>query len=248
MVQLLNAHGEISIGMERYISRFLSGNGLSPELFEEARFFSVEKGDTFYGELGFFKSFYDSLRLKWQSSLVIGDKIPKRYTKYKQVFERFPEARAIFVSRNLIDVASSYKRRAEDATDQAWSRDRNALRAIDDWNAANSQTLAAMEQFPRQIYIASYESLFIDKKGLDELSEFVGLKPTTEVRRHFQGQTQRSSAIRAHQSENLSADEKLAICLRADVPSFRRLLDKGHGAALGGRAGGTSQVELISTA
>jgi hypothetical protein len=232
-VQLLNAHGQISIGMERYISRLLSGKGLSPELFEERRFFSVEKGDTFYEDLEFFKPFYASLRLKWQDSVVIGDKIPKLYTKYDQVFDRFPEARIIFASRNLIDVASSYKRRAEDASDQEWSRDRGALRAIDDWNAANAQTLTAIDRFPAKIHVLGYESLFIDGKGLEELFDFVGLEPTQDVCTHFQIQMQRSSEIRAQRSETLSADEKLAICLRADSQSFRRLVEKSPVAPVG---------------
>jgi hypothetical protein len=230
-VQLLNAHGEISIGMERYISRFLTGKGLSPELFQETRFFSVEKGDTFYENLEFFKSLYDSLRTKWKRSQVIGDKIPKLYTKYEHIFERFPEARVIFVARNLIDIASSYKRRAQDSTDQAWSSHRDAVRAIDDWNTATSQTLAAMARFSGRIYILSYERLFIDEKGLDELFDFVGLKPNPDVRKHFQTGVERSSAVRANRSENLSVDEKLAICLRADTRSFRQLLESGHGGA-----------------
>jgi hypothetical protein len=212
--------------MERYISRFLSGKGLSPDLFEEERFFSVAKGDTFYDELDFYKSLYEALRLKWGRSALVGDKIPKLYLKYEQVFERFPEARVIFISRNLIDVATSYKRRAEDQADHAWSGDRDAMRAIDDWNAANSQTLAAIERFPKQLYVLSYESFFIEEKGLNELFSFAGLEPTLDVRKHFEFQMQRSGAIRAQRTENLSATEKLAICTRADLPSFRHLLEK----------------------
>lgn len=232
LVQLLNAHPEISIGMERYISRFLSGGGLLPELFEEQRFFLAEKGDTFYEHLDFYKSLYDSLRAKWSRSVVIGDKIPKLYTKYAQVFDRFPAARVIFVSRNLIDVASSYKRRAEDEADYAWSGKRDAMRAIEDWNAANSKTVEARKQFPDQIYILAYERLFIDGTGLDELFDFIGLKPSPDIYKYFQFQLQRSSAIRAQRSESLSVAEKLAICLRADSRSFAQLDSKSSVAML----------------
>jgi Domain of unknown function (DUF6473)/Sulfotransferase family len=226
LVQLLDAHSEISIGMERYITRFLSGNGLSPELFEEERFFSVEEGDTFYDNLDFLKPLYDSLRSKWQRSVVVGDKIPKLYTRYDHVFERFPEARVIFVSRNLIDVANSYKRRAEDESDQDWSQSRGAAAAIDDWNTANSLTLAALDRFPGKIYVLSYESLFLDRSGLEELFAFIGLRPSRDVHERFKNQLQRSSTITAHRSESLSAAEKLAICLRADTESFRRLVER----------------------
>jgi len=225
LVKLFNAHGEIAIGMERYISRFLSGKGLSPELFEEKRFFSVEKGDTFYDDLDYFKPLYESLQKKWQHSLVIGDKIPKLYTKYGQLFERFPEARIVFVARNLIDVASSYKRRAEDETDQEWSHRRDATKAIDDWNSANLQTLSAKEQYPNQVYVLSYESLFIHNRGIEELFKFIDLEPTDTVLKHFQIEMKKSSAVRAQRIEILSADEKLAICLRADSRSFRQLLN-----------------------
>jgi hypothetical protein len=192
----------------------------------------AEKGDTFYEHLDFYKPLYDSLRTKWASSVVIGDKIPKLYTKYGQVFERFPAARVIFVSRNLIDVASSYKRRAEDDTDHAWSGNRDAMRAIDDWNAANSKTVEARKQFPDQIHILAYERLFIDGTGLDELFNFIGLKPNPDVYKYFQLQLQRSSAIRAQRNESLSVAEKLAICLRADSQSFAQLDAKSSAAAL----------------
>jgi hypothetical protein len=225
LVKLFNAHSQISIGMERYISRFLSGKGLSPELFEEKRFFSVEKGDTFYQDLEYFKPLYESLQKKWRHSLVIGDKIPKLYTKYGQVFERFPEARIVFVARNLIDVASSYKRRAEDETDQEWSHRRDATKAIDDWNSANLLTLSAKEQYPNQVYVLSYESLFIHNRGIEELFKFIDLEPTDAVLKHFQIEMQKSSAVRAQRIEILSGDEKLAICLRADSRSFRQLLE-----------------------
>lgn len=226
LVRLLDAHGDVSIGMERYITRFLTGKGLTPELFDEARFFSIEKGDTFYENLDFVKPLYESLRSKWQSSLVVGDKIPKLYTRYEQVFENFPDARVVFVSRNIIDVANSYKRRAEDASDQEWSANRGSGTAIDDWNEANALTLAAMERFPGKIYVLSYESLFIEGSGLEELFEFVGFTPGRDVHAHYKNQLRRSDKISANRSEVLSETEKLAICLRADTDSFRKLIEK----------------------
>jgi hypothetical protein len=226
LTTLVDAHADISVGMERYLSRFLTGKGLTPDLFEEERFFSVEPGDTFYDDLEFAKPLYKSLRSKWQRSLVFGDKIPRLYTRYDHVFENFPDARIIFLSRNLIDVANSYKRRAEDASDQEWSENRGAGVAIDDWNNANSLTLAAIERYPGKIYVLSYESLFVEHRGLDELFGFVGLKPGSDVRAHFQKQLAMSKKIIARRSESLSEAEKLAVCLRADTDSFRQLIEK----------------------
>jgi len=215
--------------MERYIGRFLSEKEFTPELFEQERFFSVEKGDTFYKDLEQFKSVYNKLRLKWQECTVVGDKIPRLYTNYHKVFEHFTEARVIFISRNIIDVASSFKRRANDATDQLWPSDRDAAKAIGDWNAAHSQTLHAITQFPERILVVSYENLFIDKNGLDALFDFVDLKPTTAVRDYFNIQSEKSGQIRSRREENLSPNEKLSICLRADFASFRELLKMPKG-------------------
>ncbi len=226
LTTLVDAHPEISVGMERYLSRFLTGKGLTPDLFEEDRFFSVEQGDTFYNNLEFAKPLYKSLRSKWQRSLVVGDKIPKLYTRYDHVFQNFPDARIIFVSRNLIDVANSYKRRAEDASDQEWSENRGAGVAINDWNDANSLTLDAIERHPGRIYVLSYESLFLEHRGLDELFDFIGLKPGSDVSAHFEKQLRISKKIIANRSETLNETEKLAVCLRADTDSFRRLIDK----------------------
>ncbi len=225
MTRLVDSHGKVSIGMERYIRRFLSGKGLTQDLFEEGRFFSVEKGDTYYQDLDFSKGLYDSLRRKWQRSKVVGDKIPKLYTQYDQVFANFPEARIIFISRNLIDVANSYKRRAENAADKAWSESRDALAAIDDWNNANSLTLAGMDRYPGKIYVLSYESLFLEHRGLDELFNFIGLEPGSAVRARFQRQIEKSKNIVSKRTEILSGSEKLSVCLRADTDSFRRLIE-----------------------
>jgi hypothetical protein len=226
LTTLVDAHAEIAVGMERYLNRFLTGKGLTPDLFEEERFFSIEHGDTFYDNLEFAKPLYKSLRSKWQRSLVFGDKIPKLYTRYDRIFQNFPEARIIFVSRNLIDVANSYKRRAEDESDQEWSENRGAVVAIDDWNNANSLTLSAIERYPSKIYVLSYESLFLEHRGLDELFDFIGLKPGSAVCAHFQKQQDMSKKIIARRSESLSGPEKLAVCLRADTDSFRSLVEK----------------------
>jgi hypothetical protein len=225
LVWLLDSHRHIAIGMERYLRRVLSGDGLTPELFEKDRFFSVEKGDTFYQSLEFRKSLYDSLRKKWQSSLVVGDKIPKLYTQYERIFESFPDARVIFISRNLIDVANSYKRRAEDPSDDLWPQTRGVLAAIDDWNTANSLTLAAMTRYPGKIYIVSHESLFLERKGLEELFGFVGVEPGKSVLTHFERNQSKSAKVSARRTELLSESEKLAICIRADMESFGKLYE-----------------------
>lgn len=225
LVRLLDSHRHVAIGMERYIARFVSGEALTPELFEEKRFFTVEKGDTFYKSLEFRKPLYNALRKKWQSSLVVGDKIPKLYTHYERVFENFPAAQVVFMSRNLIDVANSYKKRAEDPADKTWPEKRGVVAAIEDWNSANALTLAAMQRFPGKIHVISHESLFLERKGIKELFDFVGVKPGKSVQRHFEKSQSKSATVGARRSEGLSVAEKLAICTKADTESFRKLFE-----------------------
>jgi hypothetical protein len=227
LARILNAHGAISIGMERYLGRSQKGNGMTPDLFEEERFFTVMKGDTWYENLERFNNLYPRLRKKWARSIVVGDKQPKLYTSLDQVFERFPDARVIFIARNVIDIASSYKRRATNNDDDTWPSERDADMAIDDWNAAIAKTLAAARRHPRQVHVLRYENLFVDEKAsVDDLFDFIGLKVSPEVRKFYRMHQQKSSKIRSGRVDNLSPAEKLEICLRADFDSFKKLLQR----------------------
>ena len=97
---------------------------------------------------------------------------------------------------------------------------------IDDWNNANSLTLAGMDRYPGKIYVLSYESLFLEHRGLDELFNFIGLEPGSAVRARFQRQIEKSKNIVSKRTEILSGSEKLSVCLRADTDSFRRLIER----------------------
>ncbi len=177
LARLLNSHEQMSIGLERYLRLCQKGQPITRGLFEEDRFFSIQKGDTWYESLDKFKNVYKALRGKWRDSLVIGDKLPELYEHIDKVFENIPDARIVFIARNVMDVASSWKRRATDQNDKAWSAKRDVKMGIAAWNASMSKTLAALEHHRRRIYVLRYESLYCDPKyKLDELFDFVGLK------------------------------------------------------------------------
>lgn len=137
--------------------------------------------------------------------------------------EQLPDTRFIFISRNIWDVASSFKRRALNDADPTWGSQRGVSDAIAEWNAAHQLTLSASLAYPGRVHVVNYELFLGEAKGLAELFQFLELDLSPGVidsvrRERLLGQ--RKFGIRP---EVLSTAEKLSIMQTMDLDSYRRL-------------------------
>ena len=132
MVRLLNKHPDIAIGMERF-SHLIANNLLTPQHFEERRFFDVQPGDTWYDSLHQFKNDYDQIKKKKYKNLkFIGDNFPRGYLNIPYLGGVFQDARFIFCFSDAHEVANYFeeRRRAGDAWPEDWGHEK----ALEFWN------------------------------------------------------------------------------------------------------------------
>lgn len=221
--RVLAGHAEIALGMERYIRRFRQTGRLSPDLFEKTRFFDVREGDTFYQDLSRFDRTYGALAERYQDCRYVGDKIPLLYRGYDAIFEDFADARFIFISRNIWDVASSFKRRALNENDPTWGDGRGVSEAIREWNDAHRLTADAMRKYGDRIFVINYEKLFGEWCGLEAMFDFLGLSVTAGVKKVVNNERILGEKKRGARSEVLSMDEQLQILAGIDLPSYRQV-------------------------
>jgi len=160
LAQLVGSHPRVLLGIERYgrlaRDRFL----LEARHLEPARFARIEDGDTFYSSFEGRHYWDDGFADKLAGAVAlayVGDKKPMLYRFWRELFERFPDARLLFIYREPLAVARSWERRAR-APGGNWPPGRDAAAAISEWNRAAACIRAAARQ-QQSVCIVSYEGL-----------------------------------------------------------------------------------------
>lgn len=207
--RLLTAHSKIRIGVERFGHRAFREDFLSPELFEKERFFSPQQGDTFYKDLIKFNSWYAAAPKGYERAKYRGDKIPKLYTRLGKLYKNFPKAKVIFISRDIFDVANSYKARLEDPEDN-WRL--TTKDAVKDWNLS----LKAAVDFQDNLLVVEYEGLFSRGEGCATIFKFLGLNFEWKARKRYSKLLARSRTLAEVRAPLLSPQEKAYIRDNAD--------------------------------
>lgn len=163
LLHVMNAHPEVVIGMERY-KRVVSGgiDRLGPELFEKERFFDFSDGLTNQDpeEAARWGVDYAALEAKWDQATYVGDKMTT--VRFDRVHERLPEARFVFIVRDIDQVASSWDRRAQDATDQHWPERSDAKASVERWNQSLKRIRRAVRDHPDLATVVEYGRFFGD--------------------------------------------------------------------------------------
>ena len=138
MAQLLNRHPDICLGIERYKAKFLRRSEFEGADFTPERFFDFRASDTniLPGNAAKWRGIYDRMAEKFPGARVVGDKIPHLYEKFDACSQVFPEAKWIYMLRDINGVASSWNARAGNPKDK-WSSKRDFRAAVETWNAAN---------------------------------------------------------------------------------------------------------------
>jgi hypothetical protein len=223
MWKLLTADDRIVLGVERYGNLFFK-HALTTELFELDRFMKLEAGDTFYADLCQFNDYYSTIPKRYESAIYVGDKIPLLYRYLKPLLKEIPEAKIVFMLRNIFDVAASYEARANDLADSSWARDKRTASAVRDWH--NSLVALKELQTDNRVYPVIFEDFFFSDASLDNLYAFLSLDVTEENRTRHNHLLARSRQLEATRKRNLSAQDVVHICTTAPFGLYRELLSK----------------------
>ena len=220
--RLLVAHPQVVLGVERYGNRFFADDFISPAHFTRERFFDLQAGDTFYPDLTGFNTYYDQANSAYDAARYVGDKLPKLYTRFEQLERAFPDARVLFIFRNIYDVAASYKRRSMDETDATWRRDQGVAAAIADWAEAIDAYRAHSEHL--RILPVDYEALFYDGVGLESILGFLELEPVPNLHQVFKNMQRRSAQLEAQRERSIDGAEAKLIAERAVFGTYRQVM------------------------
>ncbi|MAN13790.1 MAG: hypothetical protein CL945_03645, partial [Dinoroseobacter sp.] len=121
--------------MERYYKKVLTDFSLSGADFAAPRFYELAEGDTFHDRI--FPDVDVAPKIERFDRLTyVGDKIPTVYEKIDEIVAAIPTTQFLFIVRDVIDVAASYRDRAAQK-DATWPPEKDHIQAVRDWNKAN---------------------------------------------------------------------------------------------------------------
>lgn len=221
---ILGNHPEIAVGMERY--KKLWGpriQELGPELFERERYFDYSDGLTnITPDVPWAQERLADLEAKWDTARYRGDKMT--VIRARALWERFPQARFVFIVRDISLVASSWERRAADPSDTGWREGAGADRAVAAWNTAVRRVLHAVQARPDQAIALDYTRFFGDPAGtgLNATMRFLDLDPSP-ILAEWQAAHQKYVESVAGRDRTLSPETQALIADQADLDTWRRL-------------------------
>lgn len=162
----------------------------TPVLFDETTFFDFSDGHTNLlpeSSKGM-ERYYTDMQVKYNSLAYIGDKVPGSFRVSGEIHQKFPNAKCVFIIRNIFETACSWQARAE-RTGDSWPEGRTATHAVKPWNACLNFFLELRKNDPDDFFLVDYEAFFDgdpeDFTELNMLCEFLGLSPDSGMRKNF---------------------------------------------------------------
>ena len=221
LTRLLNRHGDILLGNERFYRVFERGE-LTPGHFAKARFLRFEPGDTHDEPPGLDTGPHAhfagaAAETRYDAARMIGDKYPPIFRSYGMVAERFDDTHIVYILRNPVSVAESYQARADDRSDR-WPFD--GLRAVLDWNESVAATRAALGRGLR-ITVVTYEAVLRSAEAVAALVARLGL--SARFARPIDGLLN-SAPARNDTVPGRHDTIRRHVCLHADFETYRALV------------------------
>lgn len=174
LAQYVGQHNDIVMGMERFGHLVLPGKfSLTPEHFSKERFLEMRSEDTFYSDFEQFHKWDPSLHQKLGTSRYIGDKRPELFNVYEELFTAFPGAKLLFIYRDPLNVADSWKRRCVEGKN--WPAQNDAKKSVHVWNNSLKKTIEALKN-GANILALNYEDFFYSDKDICPLFDFLDLE------------------------------------------------------------------------
>ena len=226
MTDILRSHPAIAMGAERYANRYVERT-LDPSFFTRDRF-CVEwhSEDSHHRKMN---PYYADLLDRFDSCAYRGDKIPEIALDYSTLLNNFEQPRIIYMMRNLLDVASSFKARVlaarRNPSPFGWPVDRDHVAAVDEWNQSVRNTLAAVGSRNRAAFIlVRYEHIF-DSDLPSRLCSALGLEVADEMRAFYREAHERSAEIAGSRRMLLTEEEARYVQSHVDTASWQALLE-----------------------
>ena len=207
--ELLNAHPDVCLGIERFKFQYLRANNYSNTLFERDRFFDFRPEDTNLDpeKRPAWKPVYTQIAEKWDNARIIGDKVPDLLPVLVDFITENPDYRYIVILRNLKDVALSWQTRADKPRD-AWPAEKDFTAACDSWSEQHVLLHDMMRIKPvrQKVLLLDYDAMYGDLAqteaailgflGLEASEEFTGMlhqhaqfineRPSRKIPKKFQ--------------------------------------------------------------
>ncbi|MCW2766342.1 MAG: hypothetical protein JWO11_2301 [Nocardioides sp.] len=187
IMDVLAAHPEIALGVERFKGLWGDLDRLGPELFARERFFDFEDGLTNLRpqDARRWRDHYARMAAKWDSVRYVGDKMTT--VRIQKIWRRHPEARFVCIVRDIEQVAHSWHERARNADDPTWPDSHNARLAVERQNTGLDRIRSACRQRPDLVAVVEYSRFFGDPEGasLLRILDWLDLDPTPEITSAF---------------------------------------------------------------
>lgn len=227
LTELLNAHPDIALGMERYkLLVHGAADELGPSLFEPARFFDFAVGQTnITPDLSpRWAAYYQALAEKYDAAAYVGDKVTG--IRIRRILGRFPSARMVVIVRDPVEVAASWQRRADDPADHGWRSGRGSTEAVVEWNAGLRRLLTVSDRAVGRIRVVEHRTLFGDPSGaaLHGTLEWLGLSASPAVAAAFERMHGRYVSRLRDRPVALPSADREAVAARADREAWRAVL------------------------
>ena len=223
MVDLLNTHPAICMGVERYKRYYRRNRAYPAALLTKERFFTFEEGDTNTNpERKPWKPLYQSLAAKWDSATVVGDK--EGFAALPHIVAGVPEPRIIYMLRQISTLASSWNSRAASPKDK-WPERNDFRAAVNRWNEANALAYSYADRLGGNLLVINYETFFAgDDSYAGRLMQFLGLEPGNSEFMHAYHASARHYRDVVSQKPPLVLDGQVEhLEQTADMETYRRL-------------------------
>jgi hypothetical protein len=228
IVNLLNSHPSMIIGMERYkfyIKKALI-NKLKHSCFTKEFFFNFSEDQTniIPGEKHpDLVPYYDNLALKYKETkgeLIVGDKNPLAFRFYEEIENNLRNTKFIFMLRNIQEVAASYIARKENS-DDTWSL--GYEQAVKHWNESLSETWKYVQKRNNNIFVCEYEKIYsYNPEYLKVLTNFLDIELTTSLESTYFNMTQGWQKRRLNQN-TISSQSQQYIHNYSDFETMNKL-------------------------
>lgn len=225
--QIIGAHSSVVMGMERF--KFLWDakqiDRLRPRLFTEDRFFDFENSrfTNVTPATPKWARYYEQGRKKFPTATYIGDKITQPAT-IPALRGNFPDARFIFLVRDIREVAHSWEARASNPDDSAWAATRNARAAVAEWNSGLQTMLDEYEDHPHKVTLVDYTSFFgaDNATPLRDILRALRLSMEDRIRTVYKGGREAYEQKIAGKPRPLSSEVQAHIAEAADFALWER--------------------------
>lgn len=172
LAKFIGSHQQVVMGIERFSKLEKEKNfKLKKTHFTPNRFLDVRDTDRVLKMRNWDDAFVrkvESMNYKY-----IGDKQPGFFLVYDKLFSEFPEAKILFIFRDVEEVMNSWQNRVKKGTN--WPATKDFKQALIKWEVSIENTLQAMKEYPNQIAPINYKDFFKKYDNFSPILDWLGL-------------------------------------------------------------------------